>query len=197
MNQDAFKDIPAEMVPVMKSAMIIGLIVFDVIYFFYLRNLVGLMKLVSPANRRIEPNRIWWLLLTFISSIAIIPLFLNRDLPKIYDTAFDVLEYTTTLFSLVFTFYMVNKIAESLDIEFKSRRAELDEKPTLNLGLFMCISQAATLLSDVQYISFIGEMASIAGLIAWIMYWVKTHEYRKKLEAMPPASTTLNDLGIF
>ena len=197
MNQDAFKDIPANMIPVMKGVMIFAFFVFDVIYFLYIKNLFDLVKLVSPINRRIAPSKIWLLLISFVSMVAIIPLFATKELPKLYENIIDSIGVVTQIFMLIFTFYMVNKISESLDAELKSRRVSDDPKPTWSIGVFMCICNTTSLLAGVKYVAIIGILGSLIGLVAWIMYWVKTHEYRKRLESLPPATSTLNDLGIF
>jgi hypothetical protein len=197
MNQDAFKDIPSNIVPILKNSLVIGFIIFDLIYFLYIRNLVNLMKLVSPSNRRIEPSRIWLLMITFLNAIAIIPILSNKELPKNYDYIIKGIDYGVTIFTLIFTFYMVNKISESLDVELKSRRVTEQVKPTLYVGMFMCMCNTLAQLVGNKYVSIIGELAASAGLVAWIFYWVKTHEYKKKLESLPPAGSNLNDLGIF
>lgn len=197
MNQDVFKDIPQQMIPFAKGVILFIFLVFDVIYFLYIKNLFDLMKLVSPDNRRIAPGKIWLLLISFISMIVIIPLFTAKEMPKLYDNILDGIEIGAQIFLLIFTFYMVNKISESLATELKSRRVSNDPKPTLNAGMFMCICNTASLLAGVRYVAVIGILGSLLGLIAWIMYWVKTYEYRKKLETLPPATSSLNDLGIF
>lgn len=185
------------MIPVMQGMIVVIFFGVGLIYFLYIRNLVRLTKLISPANRRIQPSLIWLLSINFLSTVTILPMFTNHKLPEVYTKLFYYIGIGITVFTLIFTFYMVNKISESLDAELKSRRVADDPKPTLYVGLFMCGCNTATLLGNVNYVAIIGVFAMFAGIGAWIMYWIKTNEYRVKLKTLPPPSSNLNDLGIF
>ncbi|MEW6467592.1 MAG: hypothetical protein AB1458_01635 [Bacteroidota bacterium] len=74
------------------------------------------------------------------------------------------------LFHLVWHFFVVSYVADSLRAEFASRGITPDEsRPGFGIGL------AASIL----WVLGIGFVA----LILWIIYWVKIAEYKNKLNA--------------
>ncbi|MFO0452270.1 MAG: hypothetical protein ACK52I_27055 [Pseudomonadota bacterium] len=80
------------------------------------------------------------------------------------------------LFGLVWQFIIVNRMADSLKLEFAKRNISTNEaRPGINLGLAFCI------LFCCSIIPFVNIITSIAGLVCWIMYWVKINEYKSKL----------------
>lgn len=84
------------------------------------------------------------------------------------------------VFGIVWNFLLVGHIADSLRAEYHRRNIPVNEqRPGYNTGLTMSILQACGL------IPYIGSLASIAGLVFWIIYWVKTHGYRTQLESNP------------
>lgn len=81
------------------------------------------------------------------------------------------------IFSIVWQFIVVNKIADSLKAEFAKRNIPSDEdRPGYSIGL------AYSILFCCGIIPFIGALASIGGLVCWIIYWVKIAGYKAKLE---------------
>jgi hypothetical protein len=81
------------------------------------------------------------------------------------------------LFSLVWQFPMVINIAKSLHNEFVRRNLPVSEpEPGKSLGLAMCI------LWIVGIVPVIGIVAGLAGMVCWILYWVKITEYSRMLK---------------
>ena len=80
------------------------------------------------------------------------------------------------LFGLIWHFIVVNNMARSLAAEFKKREITVEEvEPGKSLGLATCILQVCTI------IPFLGFLAGLAGLICWILYWIKIDGYSSKL----------------
>jgi len=80
------------------------------------------------------------------------------------------------LFGLVWQFIVVNRIADSLKPEFAERGiASSEDRPGLTLGVVYCALLCASVLPGI------GGLAALAGLISWIIYWVKMNEYKKLL----------------
>lgn len=80
------------------------------------------------------------------------------------------------LFGLVWQFIMVSRIADSLRAEFDERQIQIAElRPGYSVGLAYCV------LFTCSIIPVLGFLTSIAGLICWIIYWVKTSDFRQKL----------------
>lgn len=80
------------------------------------------------------------------------------------------------LFGTVWHFIVVQRIADSLKAEFDMRQIPLTEqRPAYSVGLAMCICACCGI------IPFLGAIASIAALVLWIIYWVKTAEYKRRL----------------
>jgi hypothetical protein len=98
----------------------------------------------------------------------------NRKLP-----AGQVWLILIPVFGLVWQFIVVNAIADSLKAEFLKRSIKTDEdRPGIQIGLAYCILQCCSI------VPFLGILASLAGLICWIIYWVKIHGYNLLLQQM-------------
>ena len=81
------------------------------------------------------------------------------------------------LFGIVWQFIIINRIADSLKSEFAKRNISIDEeRPAYSIGLTYCI------LFCFGWIPILGVLASIGGLVCWIIYWVKIDGYKTKLQ---------------
>jgi len=80
------------------------------------------------------------------------------------------------LFGLVWQFIMVNRIADSLKAEFAARGIQsTEERPGAQLGVTYCT------LMVCGIIPIIGGLASLGGIVCWIIYWVKINGFKDKL----------------
>jgi hypothetical protein len=78
------------------------------------------------------------------------------------------------LFNLVWQFIVINKIADSIKLEcIRLNIPTNEDRPTHKIG------NTKNVLSLCGLIPFIGTYLSIAGLVCWIIYWVKVAEYKK------------------
>ncbi|MFA6058813.1 MAG: hypothetical protein WC756_11490 [Taibaiella sp.] len=83
------------------------------------------------------------------------------------------------IFNIVWNFIVVNRMADSIQAELQKKGVSLTERPAYNVGIAMCI------IGCVTWIPQLGSVLSIAGLICWIIYWVKISEFKKKIESLP------------
>jgi hypothetical protein len=84
--------------------------------------------------------------------------------------------YLIPYFDLIWHFFIVLKIAESLRREFRSRGLSIrNEDFGHGLGLTMCITFVCA------FIPYIGSCIALVGLVCWIMYWVKMAGYNNRL----------------
>ena len=79
------------------------------------------------------------------------------------------------LFSLVWHFIVVTRLAKSLHNEFANRNIVAEPTPGQGIGLAMCILAAASV------IPYVGGLTGIAAFICWIIYWVKIANYSARL----------------
>ncbi len=80
------------------------------------------------------------------------------------------------LFGLVWQFIIVTRMADSLRAEFNERGITVqEEKPGYSLGIAYCVLYCCTI------IPILGGLASLGGLVVWIIYWVKINEYKNLL----------------
>ena len=80
------------------------------------------------------------------------------------------------LFNIVWQFIMINRIADSLKNEFSERNIPIKEdRPGAQIGVAYCI------LNLCGVIPVLGGLASLAGLVCWIVYWVKISNYKNQL----------------
>jgi hypothetical protein len=81
------------------------------------------------------------------------------------------------LFNIIWHFFIVNHMSNSLHNEFTRRNiAGVEPTPGKTLGLAMCILQVCSI------IPIVGIFTGIAGFICWIMYWVKINGYANQLQ---------------
>lgn len=80
------------------------------------------------------------------------------------------------LFGTVWHFIIVNNLADSIKAEANSKNIKITEsRPAYNVGLAMCI------LNCLFFIPGLNILSGIAGLICWILYWVKISSYKNLL----------------
>jgi hypothetical protein len=80
------------------------------------------------------------------------------------------------IFNLVWHFIVVSNLSRSLGNEFKSRNMpNADPEPGKAVGLAMCILFVGSVIPKV------GAVLWFAGLICWIVYWVKIERYSRAL----------------
>jgi hypothetical protein len=83
------------------------------------------------------------------------------------------------LFNLVYQFILVSNISQSLSNEFARRgMTNMDREPGKTLGI------ATGVLNLTGIIPIIGIPLALAGLICWILYWVKIADFSNRI-AMP------------
>lgn len=81
------------------------------------------------------------------------------------------------LFGLVWSFIVVNRIADSLKAEFAEKGLETaEDRPGFNIGLAYCILYCCSI------VPVLGVFAGLGGLICWIIYWVKIAGYKTQLQ---------------
>ena len=92
------------------------------------------------------------------------------------------------IFGFIWQFIVVNRMADSLAGEFSDRGIHDDEaRPGIKIGLAYCI------LSCCGIIPVLGYLASIAGLVCWIIYWVKIYNYKTRLKLAEAGSVEILD----
>lgn len=94
------------------------------------------------------------------------------------------------LFSMVWQFLMVGYIADSLRAELDARGLPREEeRPGYGVGLAMAICSPASLIPGI------GGLIGLGGLVLWIIYWVKIHNYSQRLGQQFYAEGTPLDSG--
>jgi hypothetical protein len=84
-------------------------------------------------------------------------------------------------FNLVWGFILYPRISESLEREFRQRNLPIEPEPAKSLGLTLAILQACGIVPVVNIFT------GIAGLICYILYWIKISGYANQLAAAPAA----------
>lgn len=156
----------------------------------YLRNLSGLLKAVRPVNRAMPPGQVWLLLLWGVN--LVIDFLRSGELKRLETDAlrvtYNVVYWMIYLFLLVWQYRVIVAIAASIEMEYKNRSLPTGHRPTYRWGFGMVLTN---LLSTVAFfpeqpiLNSIGEISSLGYVVFWIIYWVNTHRYRKKILAMP------------
>ena len=113
------------------------------------------LKLILPQNRFMSPGEVW---------LQLIPLF-----------------------GLVWQFFVVARISNSLRKELASQNNSFSfeqssdqvlysmERPTYNIGIAYCALMCCSLVPGIRM------FFSLAGIICWIIYWIKLSDYKRNL----------------
>jgi hypothetical protein len=145
----------------------------------------------------IGPQEVFWMFCLFLIPFALIPgifytLTLQRALSRCapesraMEPALVWLLYIP-VFNLIWNFIVVSRISTSLQSEFQ-RRGITGLDTGRELGLAMSI------LACLGLIPIVGVLAALAGIVCWILYWVKIAGLSGKLvsqdSAPQPSSPT-------
>lgn len=135
-------------------------LVWLVVMIFFLIAQQNTLKAIKPQNRRMQPGEVW---------LQLIPLF-----------------------NLIWQFIVVARIADSIRNEITDRTQnsflgiadpvfanDSTRRPTYDIGLTFCI------LSLCGCIPLLGGIASIGGLVCWIIYWTQIVAYKNKFLNSP------------
>jgi hypothetical protein len=89
------------------------------------------------------------------------------------------------VFSLVWNFFVVTGIGKSMGAEFRRRGITCHEPyPAQSVGMAMAICQCCCI------IPILNILAGLAGLVLWIVYWVKVAEFSGMLDQPQPIVTS-------
>jgi divalent metal cation (Fe/Co/Zn/Cd) transporter len=83
------------------------------------------------------------------------------------------------IFGNVWNFIVVNRMADSIQAQLNKAGVSVTSRPAHGVGIAMCV------LFCTGWIPVVGGLGSVAGLICWIIYWVKISEFKKKIESLP------------
>lgn len=82
------------------------------------------------------------------------------------------------IFNFVWMFFVVNKIADSFQLEcYRLNIPTTELKPTKGIG------SAKNILRLCSFIPFLGILANLGFIVCWIMYWVKVNEIKNQIIA--------------
>ena len=124
------------------------------------------LQVISPENREMSPGSVW---------LQFIPVF-----------------------GLVWQFIVVTRIAHSISKEMVSKMGEsildhsqaeikgTDESPTYTIGIAYCILTTLGVIinyltRNTTYLALFGSLFVLAGMVCWIIYWVRLVNAKNKL----------------
>lgn len=132
------------------------------------------------------PGGTEWILIFIVLGLLLIPrIFYIISLQSTFDaisienrkmSSSNVWLLLIPLFGTVWHFIIVSNLADSIRTEANSKDIKIVEpRPAYNIGLAMCI------LNCFFFIPGLNILTGIAGLICWILYWVKIVSYKNTL----------------
>lgn len=96
------------------------------------------------------------------------------------------------LFNFVWMFFVVNKIADSFQLEcYRLNIPTTELKPTKGIG------SAKNILRICSLIPFLGVLANVGFVICWIIYWVKVNQVKNLIIAHRDNMILDAERGIF
>ncbi len=135
---------------------VVALIGLVVLEILFLLSMQKALNRCSPSSRTMEPGMVW---------LQLIPVF-----------------------GMVWSFFVVLKTSESLDAEIRARNITGQERnPGRGVGLASCILSAwVSLVGWIPYIGlFLSFLPGIAGVVCWIIYWVRISGITRILDPLP------------
>ncbi|MFN4006162.1 MAG: hypothetical protein ACK4HE_01495 [Chitinophagaceae bacterium] len=93
------------------------------------------------------------------------------------------------LFSLVYNFFVVKGISESLQNEYEQLGENPTTAPAYQLGL------AYSIASCLTWVPMAGSFIAIAAFVLFIVYWVQIHEHKNRIATLQMQYQTNNDIG--
>jgi hypothetical protein len=133
------------------------------------------------------------LLILFVIGLLLLPsIFFLRTLQKALNrcapesrtmTPAHVWLMLIPLFNIVWQFIVVFRVASSLGNEFRRRKIPAEAEPGQSIGL------ASSVLLLTSFLPVIGLLTGIAGVVYWIVYWVKIANYSSRLTLATPVSS--------
>jgi hypothetical protein len=79
------------------------------------------------------------------------------------------------VFNLIWAFFVVNALSDSLHREFTRRGMVEEPQPGRSLGMALAI------LAVISIVPILGFVTGIAALVCWILYWIKIAGYSEKI----------------
>ncbi|HEY1113612.1 MAG TPA: hypothetical protein VGE66_08615 [Chitinophagaceae bacterium] len=112
------------------------------------------IRLIQPHNRRIEPGEVF---------LQLVPLF-----------------------GMIWQFFVVTRLSDSIrkelgETSFSFEKVpeeykEKEDRPTYRIGIAYCVLFCGYILP------VIGSYLFLAGMVCWIVYWIRLSGYKRKLE---------------
>lgn len=162
-----------------------GFIIGITLQYFYLKNLSDLLKAIREPNRKMPPGQVWLLLVGQLNIILTIFVTYIIGPGLVNAWVYIIASYAISVFMVIWQLRMVYRIADSIEAEYDSRKIPIEHRPSFQTGMCMAGGNAASLLKRIPGIGFLGSIGGLIGLIGWIAYWVRTHKYKKEIQAMP------------
>lgn len=187
-----YNNLPQGLLMALSALAVIAIVVGIMLYCAYIKNLQDLLKAVREHNRLMPPAQVWLLAVIFLNLLAATPAVImawSKVDARVMSSVFSgvsLIRNVVTLFVLYWQLRVVQKVADSIELEYRSRNIAVESRPTFQLGLAYVSSLATGFVLDFLSIRFLDLLATVASLIFWIMYWLKTVQFKKALKAMPP-----------
>lgn len=84
------------------------------------------------------------------------------------------------LFGIIWQYYIVSRLSDSIGLEFRKRNIYTGEaRPAYQIGMAYCI------LISCSVIPYLGLLAALAGMVCWVLYWLKIDDYHNILVENP------------
>lgn len=90
------------------------------------------------------------------------------------------------IFNIIYPFILYPKITESIKREFEDRKSPQQGDYLKGIGIAMPV------LNVCGFIPVIGGIAGLANIILFIIYWIRSSEFKNQLRMLPKAAGSLN-----
>jgi hypothetical protein len=142
----------SQLSPIFILVVLVSLCLFLAPLVFYIRTLQSVLNKCASNARTLSPGKLW---------LIFVPLF-----------------------GLIWHFFVVLGVAKSLGNELRRRNVQIaDPAPGQTVGIAMCIfGIVGPFIPHSSIFNIIASLlTNLAGLVLWIMYWVKISGYSRRL----------------
>lgn len=150
------------------------MIIMLLVLVLFLLHLQDTVKAAAPENRKLKSGAIWMQLIPLIGAI--------------------------------YSFTVAIKLSDTIVAEYRAKGQALAvERPTYNIGITLAVFSLITSVlgffpklttnelrqlmyaetTEVPFLSIVIALADLAFFVLWIIYWVQTASYKKRMKNLP------------